>query len=35
MTSEPFDPGHVEDLIDMIVGGPSRNRPDPGASGHR
>ena len=34
MTSEPFDPGHVEDLIDMILGGPSRDRPDPGTSGH-
>lgn len=33
MTSEPFDPDHVEDLIDMIVGGPSRNKPDPGPSG--
>jgi TetR/AcrR family transcriptional regulator, regulator of autoinduction and epiphytic fitness len=35
MTSQPFDPEHVEDLIDMIVGGPSRNRPDPDLSGHR
>jgi AcrR family transcriptional regulator len=35
MTSEPFDPGQVEDLIDMIFGGPSRDRPDPGPSGHR
>jgi TetR/AcrR family transcriptional regulator, regulator of autoinduction and epiphytic fitness len=35
MTSDPFDPDHLADLIDMIVGGPSRNRPDPGPGGHR
>jgi TetR/AcrR family transcriptional regulator of autoinduction and epiphytic fitness len=35
MTSKPFDPDHLKDLIDMIVGSPSRNRPDPGPSGRR
>jgi TetR/AcrR family transcriptional regulator, regulator of autoinduction and epiphytic fitness len=35
MTSDPFDPDHVGDLIDMIVGGPSRKRPDPRPSRHR
>ena len=35
MTSEPFDPNHVENLIDMIVDGRSRNKPDPAPSRHR
>jgi len=35
MTSDPFDPDHVEDLLDMIVGSPSRKGPDPDSSGQR
>ncbi len=30
MTSEPFDPDHVGDLIDMVVGAPSGKQPGPG-----
>jgi TetR/AcrR family transcriptional regulator, regulator of autoinduction and epiphytic fitness len=35
MTGDPFDPGHIAGLIDMVIGGPSRNTPDPGPGGHR
>jgi TetR/AcrR family transcriptional regulator, regulator of autoinduction and epiphytic fitness len=35
MTSEPFDPDQVGNLIDMIMGDPSRNRTGPAYSRHR